>query len=120
MSGAGGDPPFAVESVLIDGVGIVAVSGYVDLSTAPALRDELESTSRESAAVVVDLCAATFIDSSGLNVLISARRTLTTREGVLAIAYASGTQPAQLFEMVAGDQLFALFTSRAAAIQAVR
>ena len=50
---------------------VLAVAGEVDIASAPALRSALE-TALESGAheLWVDLCATTFMDSSGLHVLL--------------------------------------------------
>jgi anti-sigma B factor antagonist len=54
---------------------VVAARGEVDVATAPALRDGLdEALDGGPGPVVVDLTGVTFIDSTGLGVLIGARR----------------------------------------------
>jgi anti-sigma B factor antagonist len=54
---------------------VVRVSGEVDVATAPALRDCLgQVIERDAGIVVVDLLRVTFIDSTGLGVLIGARK----------------------------------------------
>jgi anti-sigma B factor antagonist len=54
---------------------VVSVSGEVDVATAPALRDCLNQViERDSGVVVVDLLQVTFIDSTGLGVLIGAHK----------------------------------------------
>jgi anti-sigma B factor antagonist len=54
---------------------VVSVSGEVDVATAPALRDCLgQVIERDSGVVVVDLLQVTFIDSTGLGVLIGAHK----------------------------------------------
>ncbi len=54
---------------------MVAARGEVDVATAPALRAAVdEALDRGPADVVVDLPGVTFIDSTGLGVLIGARR----------------------------------------------
>ena len=58
-----------------DGRFEVAVSGEVDVHTAPDLRAELNRLAGEGAAhVIVDLEAVDFIDSTGLSVLLGAHR----------------------------------------------
>jgi anti-sigma B factor antagonist len=58
-----------------DGSTVVAARGEVDVATAPALRDGLdEALDHDIGTVVVDLTGVTFIDSTGLGVLIGARR----------------------------------------------
>ena len=50
---------------------VVVACGEIDLSTAPALHEAMLSASRASARVVLDLPDVTFLDSSGLAVLIA-------------------------------------------------
>jgi anti-sigma B factor antagonist len=56
---------------------IVAVTGEVDLATAPALHNELLAALNDHAPAVVDidLSACTFLDCSGISVLVSAHAT---------------------------------------------
>src|SRR5437867_2307042 len=55
------------------GHAVVAVSGEVDLYTAPRLQAELAALVRDgSSRVVVDLSGVEFCDSTGMNVLLSA------------------------------------------------
>lgn len=49
---------------------VVIASGEIDIFTAPALREALLSASRVSARVAVDMTGVSFLDSSGLAVLI--------------------------------------------------
>jgi len=66
---------FAVDERFEDGTSVVTVAGEVDVATAPALRDCLDQSVRRGAGpVVVDLRRVTFIDSTGLGVLIGAHR----------------------------------------------
>ena len=66
---------FGVSEGTRDGTSIVAVSGEVDVATAPAVRDCLDQViERDAGVVVVDLTGVTFIDSTGLGVLIGARK----------------------------------------------
>ena len=58
-----------------DGCRTLAVSGEIDISTAPGLRRELDTLIAEAhSPAVVDLSAVTFIDASGLSELVAARR----------------------------------------------
>ena len=57
------------------GATVVVARGEVDVATAPALRVAVdEALDRAPDDVVVDLRGVTFIDSTGLGVLIGARR----------------------------------------------
>lgn len=54
---------------------VIAVSGELDLASAPALEEELERAAENGAQIViVDLRALEFIDSTGLGLLIKAHR----------------------------------------------
>jgi anti-sigma B factor antagonist len=59
---------------------VVAVSGEVDIASAPALRSALETAlDAGTQELWVDLCATTFMDSSGLHVLADAHRVAEER-----------------------------------------
>ena len=54
---------------------VVAVAGEVDIASSPALRSALEAALDAGAHELwVDLCATTFMDSSGLHVLVQLHR----------------------------------------------
>ncbi len=57
-----------------DDVVVVVVEGEHDIYTAPTLRERLEEALERRGGVVVDLTAATFVDSSVLGALLDARR----------------------------------------------
>lgn len=63
---------------------VVSVSGEVDVATAPEL-DEKLATVAASPRVVVDLSGVTFLDSSGLGVLIKALRRVKETDGSLIL-----------------------------------
>src|SRR3954465_10643708 len=53
---------------------VVVVEGAPDTYTAPTLRERLEESLGRGGGIVVDLTAATFVDSSVLGALLDARR----------------------------------------------
>jgi anti-anti-sigma factor len=65
-------PGEAIQLRREDGVNIVALHGEHDLSTAPGLREALETAAAEGGALVVDLSHAQFIDSSILGLIVTA------------------------------------------------
>ncbi|MDX8147323.1 STAS domain-containing protein [Lentzea sp. BCCO 10_0061] len=68
-------PVCSVYGLRQDGVPIVAVTGEVDIATAPLLRAELMTQLAQSpVALVVDLREVTFFDSSGIGALLTAHR----------------------------------------------
>lgn len=66
----------------------VVVHGELDASTAPTLRERLSDLieCQGNLSVVVDLAATTFIDSTGLSVLVTAHKWLRARGGELRLA----------------------------------
>ena len=62
---------------------VLRISGEVDISTAPQLRERLQQL--DSRSVVVDLSAMTFIDSTGLGVLVGAFKRLRESGGDLVL-----------------------------------
>jgi anti-sigma B factor antagonist len=80
------DLPIPVADFQVDTSGetaILRISGEVDISTAPQLRERLQQL--ESRSVVVDLSAMTFIDSTGLGVLVGAFKRLRESGGDLVL-----------------------------------
>ncbi|MFV2198064.1 MULTISPECIES: STAS domain-containing protein [unclassified Nocardiopsis] len=66
---------------------IVAVEGELDIATAADLQEQIESAIDEHGSwLILDLSKLDFMDSSGLNVIINAYRTVRERGGSLALA----------------------------------
>jgi anti-sigma B factor antagonist len=59
------------ESLEPDGVRL-KIAGELDVAVVGRLQDRLDSLARAGETVVLDLAGLTFIDSSGLNVLVTA------------------------------------------------
>lgn len=98
---------------------VVAVRGEVDLDTARHFARELRGVSTDGRGpVVVDLCAVTFIDSTGVQVLLNLLRRLTRQRRRLTLACET---PAvcRIFEITRLDQTFDLYRSRAEAVAAL-
>ena len=99
------------------------VSGEVDLATAPTLTGELDAVMRDSeGAFVVDLCDVSFLDSSGVSVLLRARAVLGREERDLVVVCPPGPVR-RILELTGIDDLFAMFDSRdgaAASLQPIR
>jgi anti-sigma B factor antagonist len=69
-----------------DDTHVVAVTGEIDLFTAPEFKQRVSAPIDAGRSnVVVDLRATTFIDSSSLGVLIGAHRRLKLRGGALVV-----------------------------------
>jgi anti-sigma B factor antagonist len=79
---------FAIQDRRIEGKAhVLAVSGEVDLFTAPEFKQRVTAPIAAGIDhVIVDLTQTTFIDSSSLGVLIGAHRRLQQRGGRLIVA----------------------------------
>jgi anti-sigma B factor antagonist len=68
------DEELAVEVRQERGVAIAAVTGAIDLSTVAALRERLFGLADAGQPLIIDLNRVTFIDSTGLGVLVGVSR----------------------------------------------
>ncbi|MDX6738668.1 STAS domain-containing protein [Actinocorallia sp. A-T 12471] len=72
------------------GVAVVRPKGDVDVSTAPALRAELERMIADGTrAFVIDLADVTFLDSTGMAVFVGVWQRLRNEGGSFALAAAT-------------------------------
>ncbi|MEU4038979.1 STAS domain-containing protein [Streptomyces collinus] len=69
-----------------DEIQVLTPAGEIDHHTGDALRQALDAISTPRPRVVVDLHQVTFMDSSGINILIVAHRALTDAGGWLRLA----------------------------------
>lgn len=76
---------------LLDGSAVVSVVGDVDLASAAQLGEALGAALRHSSHLVVDVTDMTFIDSSGLSVLVQAHRRAAEAGGTLTLRHPSLT-----------------------------
>ena len=89
-----------------DGYAIVWVRGEIDIATAPDLMKELaESVRAQQCRVVVDLTDVTFMDSTGLNVLVLARSWANAGSGEVRLVGASGMLR-KVLRITGLDQIF--------------
>jgi anti-sigma B factor antagonist len=97
-----------------DGRPIVVVEGDVDLHTGPELRDRLaEIIDDNPRQIVIDLSAATFLDSMGLGVLLGAKKSLAAK-GARIDLIVSNPDIRRIFELTMLDRVFDLHSSRSA------
>ena len=88
---------------------VVNVNGEIDIHTGPALRDHLLSAFRHGEdTVIVDLSQVSFLDSSGLSVLVAAHKRARTTDGELRIA-ACRPPVATIFQITALDRAFCIY-----------
>ena len=108
-------PPFALRREAEGDVAVFVVGGEVDLVNAPALQKELGSIT-PGTSVVIDLCETSFMDSSGLCVLLAVTRALDER---VHIACVPDGAVRRLFEVALGTPgVLKLFATRQEALGA--
>lgn len=101
------------------GVPVVAVSGEVDVYSAPALMDSLTKLLRSGASsVVVDLSAVAFLDSTGLGALVEARAATTESGGSLPLV-CSQERILKLFTITGLDGVFSIHPTLDEAVQSL-
>jgi anti-sigma B factor antagonist len=106
----------AASESLDGGIHVVSVSGEVDLATAPELERALHALPEHRvASLIVDLTDCSFMDSTGLHLLIRTQQRFNGSRGRLAIVSPNPTL-LRVFEITRLDQRFAIYPSRAAAL----
>src|SRR5919197_929811 len=98
---------------------IVAVVGEVDLFTAPRLKAAINDAMEDGhIRIVVDLSETTFLDSTGIGILIGTFKRLRSRDGRLTLV---NTHPhiAKTFDLTGLDQLFTICRTREEALAAL-
>ena len=79
-------PVFELDDVRVDDVHVLVPHGEIDALTAPTLgRRMLELIEAGTNRLVVDLSETTFMDSTGLGVLVNGLRQTGRRQGTLVI-----------------------------------
>ena len=112
---------FGVETIEGDEPGVViAVHGQADLHTAPQLREAMTNAIDGGAtSLIVDLSAATFVDSMTLGVLLGAVKRLRPHGGKVSVVCVS-PHIRRIFEITLLDRVFALHETLDDARQAAR
>lgn len=99
---------------------VLALSGRLDASAAPRVRQDVVALlSEKNACVIVNLAAVLYVSSSTLRVLLSAHRSAKRNGGALVLCCLQ-PQVQRVVTMVGFDQVFKVFDSEDAARQALR
>ncbi len=95
---------------------VLDVGGEVDLSTAPALRQEVDSLIEDGVRdLIVDLERVSFMDSSGLGVLVAGHKRMSEVGGRVALVSREG--PTMKILTITGlDRVFSIHPSVADAV----
>jgi anti-sigma B factor antagonist len=103
------DEQFGMVESAHDDYSLVAVTGEVDVATAPLLRDRLNAViAAAPPLVVVDLLAVSFIDSTALGVLIGAQKRCGESDRGFRLVV-SEARILKIFEITGLTDLFAVF-----------
>jgi anti-sigma B factor antagonist len=78
-------PLLHVTAEPLDDARLVRAAGEIDLSTVAALRREVDAAREEAATVLLDLSGVTFIDSSGLHLLLEASQSSAASDGAFFV-----------------------------------
>jgi anti-sigma B factor antagonist len=97
------------------GIHIFDLRGELDISTVRVLHQRLVDAIDEEPCVVLDCMGLTFIDSSGMRLLLSALRLIHRQDGCLVVACANPTV-LRLFAVTGMDKTFDVVPSREDAV----
>jgi anti-sigma B factor antagonist len=102
-----------------EGLYVIALSGEVDLYTAPEFKQELlEAIGNGAKEVVVDFSKTTFIDSTTLGVLVGGVKRLRTNDGQLSLV-CSDRNITKIFEITGLDRVFTIYPTREEAVSTI-
>jgi anti-sigma B factor antagonist len=105
---------------LISGVTVVDVIGEVDVLTCGLLRDRLLAVTDDARrSLVVNLADVSFIDSTGLGVLVGVWHRMQAAQGILVLA-APSPQARTVLDATRLTQAFSVCATEAQAVQACR
>ena len=117
------EPPGALFEIDVSSaegdVPVVALRGELDFDEAPSFGRVLEELRADGEhEVIVDLSDLTFIDSSGISVLVGAARATAAEQGTLVVA-APTPHVQRVFDIVNLSELVAIEPSLESALQRV-
>ena len=98
---------------------VIALSGEVDLYTAPEFKAQLlDVIGKGAKQVIVDFTDTTFIDSTTLGVLVGGVKRLRTSDGELSLV-CSDRNITKIFEITGLDRVFAIYPTRNEAVEQI-
>ena len=98
---------------------VIELGGEIDLYTAPEFKERMVALIEDGKKrIVVDLSAATFIDSTTLGVLVGGVKRLRPTGGTLALV-CTDQNITKIFEITGLDRVFPIHASRDDALAAV-
>jgi len=102
---------------LADDAYVIALTGEVDLYTAPEFKQQLlEAIGDGAKHVIVDFSNTTFIDSTTLGVLVGGVKRLRQNDGQLSLV-CSDRNITKIFEITGLDRVFTIYPTRVEAVE---
>lgn len=112
-------PLAEIELAEHEGVRVVAVAGELDISNVGALERATFDLPNEALGIVLDLSAATYIDSATLGLLFKLHRSLERRGQALRVVCQPGSSAMRVLELTGFDRSTPHEEDREAAIAAI-
>ena len=106
--------PFTIDETVVGCRAVLAVAGEIDMTTSAALRKAVESASIRAAEVWLDLSATTFMDSSGIHAIATARSRLRAADRRLVVICPGGPV-LRVLTLTGFDEVLEIHPSRSAA-----
>ena len=107
----GVDQEFQIEEKVAGALPVIAVSGEIDVATAPQLRECLHRVIVQGdATIVLDLLGVTFLDSTALGVLVGALKRCRELGGELHVVVAD-SRIMKIFEITGLTNVFTIADS---------
>ncbi len=101
-----------------DAVSVLALSGDVDVASAPALRELLDQEVARQDWIVIDLDGVAFMDSTAIGVLVGRMRRARHKGGSLSLV-CSVPRLLRIFEITGLGSVFAVYEDLDSAIAAI-
>lgn len=99
---------------LKNGINIISVSGEIDLSNSPKLRDAFKKL--EGLDLLIDLSAVTYMDSSGVATLVEAMQKVSKNNGKFKLCGLTG-EAKNIFEIARLDEVFSIYEDIKSALE---
>ncbi|MFD6885299.1 STAS domain-containing protein [Streptomyces sp. NPDC059957] len=91
---------------------IVTIAGPIDMDTIPRITAATDVLALHDRTLTLDLSAVTFMDSSGLNLLLTLRDRIQAEQGALEL-HGVPAQPLKVLDITGARDLFTLLTDAA-------
>ena len=103
-----------------DGIVAVCLEGEFDLANAPILCDQIDRELGDGNSLILDLSQATFIDSSVIDVLMRAVRTVSGRSQTIVLQLGTAATVERVLDIAGIDRVLTRVQDREAAVRIVQ